>query len=279
MRARLQRGLIAALAAALLCGTAAHAQSIAQVMDAVKFEQRLNITLPLDATFRDEAGRAVKLGDYFGKRPVVLAFVYYECPMLCTFVLNGLVKGLKPVRFDPGREFDVVIISISPKETPALAAEKKLAYLREYGRAETGAGWHFLTGEESQIRRVTDSAGFQYQYDPASGQYAHASGVMVATPQGKLFRYFYGIEYAPRDLRLALVEASQNKIGTAVDQVLLYCFHYDPTTSKYGLVITRVIRLAGTATVLALGLLLFVMFRRDRRMHAAFQAQQEGTGA
>ena len=234
----------------------------------MKFEQHLNQQLPLDSTFRDEIGKQVTLREYFGKRPVILAFVYYECPMLCSFVLNGLVKGLKPLRFNPGREFDVVVISFNPKETSQQAGAKKIAYLKEYDRMETAGGWHFLTGDQDSIRRATQAAGFDYLYNPDSAQYAHASGVIVLTPQGKFFRNFYGIEYAPRDLRLALVEAASNKIGTRVDQLLLYCFHYDPQTGKYGVLITRVIRLAGTATVLVLGAFLFVSFRRERNMTA-----------
>ena len=257
------------VACALLSPLSAPAQSPAQVIQQVAFEQKINQPLPLNLTFQDESGRPVLLGDYFGRRPVVLALVYYECPMLCTFVLNGLVKSLKVLKFEPGREFDVVIVSFNPAETPALAAEKKAAYLRDYGRAATAAGWHFLTGEPEAIAALTDAVGFRYLYDTKSEQFAHASGIMVATSEGKLFRYFYGIEYAPRDLRLALVEASAGKLGTVVDQVLLYCFHYDPETGKYGVLINRIIRLAGTGTVLALGIFLFMMFRRERRQAAA----------
>lgn len=241
------------------------AQSPAQVIQEVKFEQRIGNSLPLEATFRDEAGETVQLARYFGKKPVVLALVYYECPMLCTFILNGLVKSLKPLTFEPGREFEIVVVSFNPRETPQLAAQKKQAYLEEYKRVNTWAGWHFLTGDEANIRKLTDAAGFHYIYDEAEKQYAHASGIMVVKPDGKLFRYFYGIEYAPRDLKLALMEASTEKIGTPVDQMLLFCFHYDPQTGKYGVLITRIIRAAGTATVVAVGLLLFVMFRRERR--------------
>ena len=254
----------------LLAGSAPlGAQSAAEVIRQVAFKQRINQPLPLELKFRDETGRAVALGDYFGRRPVVLALVYYECPMLCNYVENGLVKALRPLSFEPGREFDVVFVSFAPDETPALAAAKKESVLKEYGRAPTAAGWHFLTGEPDAIRPLTEAAGFHYLYDEKSRQYAHASGVIVVTPEGKLFRYFYGIEYAPRDLRLALVEASANKLGTPVDLVLLYCFHYDPETGKYGVIITRVIRLAGTGTALALAVFLVVMFRRERRMSAA----------
>jgi len=262
-------GLLIAGACALFSPLSASAQSPAEVIQQVGFEQKINQPLPLGLKFRDEAGREVALGDYFGRRPVVLALVYYECPMLCTFVLNGLVKSLKVLKFEPGREFDVVVVSFNPAETPALAAEKKAAYLREYGRAGTAAGWHFLTGEPEAIAALTETAGFRYFYDEKSEQFAHASGIIVVTPEGKLFRYLYGIEYAPRDLRLAVVEASAGKLGTVVDQVLLYCFHYDPETGKYGVLINRIIRLAGTGTVLALGIFLFVMFRRERRGAAA----------
>lgn len=254
----------------LLAGSAPlGAQSAAEVIRQVAFKQRINQPLPLELRFRDETGRAVALGDYFGRRPVVLALVYYECPMLCNYVENGLVKALRPLSFEPGREFDVVFVSFAPEETPALAAAKKESVLKEYDRARTAAGWHFLTGEPDAIRPLTEAVGFHYLYDEKSRQYAHASGVIVVTPDGKLFRYFYGIEYAPRDLRLALVEASANKLGTPVDQVLLYCFHYDPETGKYGVLITRVIRLAGSGTALALAVFLVVMFRRERRLSAA----------
>jgi protein SCO1/2 len=186
--------------------------------------------------------------------------------MLCTLILNGLVKSLRVVQFDAGTDFDVVAISFDDRETPEMAAAKKDVYMQEYGRgAGAAAGWHFLTGSKDSIHRVTQAAGFTFLWDQATGQFAHPSGVMVLTPQGRISRYFYGIEYAPRDLRLGLVEASANKIGTAVDQVLLYCYHYDPTTGKYGFVIMSIIRVLGTGTALALGIFMWVMFRRERR--------------
>jgi len=280
-----QRGLALFALVAFLAGVngagVVRAQSVNQVLEEVKFEQRINQPLPRELEFRDEAGRTVQLGNYFGKRPVILALVYYECPMLCTFVLNGLTKALKPLSFDPGRQFDVVVVSFNPAETPALAAEKKALYLREYARPRTAGGWHFLTGDADAIAALTKAAGFHYLYDAASKQYAHASGVIVVTPEGKLFRYFYGIEYAPRDLRLALVEASANKLGTVVDQVLLFCFHYDPQTGKYGVLITNVIRLAGTGTVLALVVFILAALRRERLGHAAPAGShgQPGRGA
>jgi protein SCO1/2 len=265
-RAAARRALCALAPALLPAAQIAPAQmGPAQVQQAVAFEQRINESLPLDAAFRDETGREVKLGDYFGRRPVILALVYYECPMLCTFVLNGLTRSLRALDFAPGRDFDVVAVSFNPAEEPALAAEKKAAYLRDFGRAGTDAGWHFLTGEPESIRRLTEAAGFRYVYDPGSRQYAHASGIIVATPQGRLYRYFYGIEYPPRDLRLGLVEASHNRLGTKVDQVMLYCFHYDPATGRYGLVVQNLLRLLGTGTVLLLGGFVFVMLRREKK--------------
>ena len=234
----------------------------------IRIEQRLNQQLPLDLTFRDEAGRQVQLSQYFGKKPVILSFAYYECPMLCTLILNGLVKGMRTLPFDVGREFEVVNISINPREGPELAASKKKTYVRDYGKPEAAAGWHFLTGDEESIRRAADAAGFRYKLDPATGQYTHASGIMILTPKGKFSRYFYGIEYAGQDLRLGLVEASEEKIGSPVDQVLLYCFHYDPVTGKYGLAITRIMQVLGLATALSLGGFMFVMFRRERKSSA-----------
>ncbi len=248
---------------------AALAQSPAEVIEQVAFEQKINQPLPLQLTFRDEAGRTVALGDYFGRRPVVLALVYYECPMLCTYVLDGLVRTLRPLSFNPGQDFDVVVVSFNPKETPALAAAKKENYLKSYGRPGTTNGWHFLTGEAESIRRLTEAVGFRFLYDESTAQYAHASGVVVVTPQGKLFRYFYGIDYPSRDLRLALVEASSNKLGTVTDQLLLFCYHYDPTTGKYGLLITRVLQILCLSTVFFLGVFLVTMFRRERRLSAA----------
>jgi protein SCO1/2 len=234
------------------------------ILSEVGIDQRLNAQVDLDLMFNDETGRSVRLGQYFGKRPVVLSLVYYECPMLCTLVLNGLVKSLRAMTFSAGREFEVVTISFDPKETPALAASKKQQYIKGYGRPDVGEGWHFLTGDNDAIDRLTAQVGFRHKYDESTGQWAHASGIIVVTPDGRVSKYFYGLEYSARDLRLSLVEASQGQIGTTVDQVLLYCFHYDPTTGKYGLVIMNVIRLAGLMTVVALGAFMFVMLRRER---------------
>lgn len=230
----------------------------------VGIDQKLNAQVPLNLEFRDESGKAVMLRDYFGKKPVILSLAYYECPMLCTYVLNGLVKGLRPLSFDAGNEFEILTVSFDPRETHQLAASKKSVYLKEYGRSKAAAGWHFLTGNSESIRKLTDAVGFRYKYDPKDNQFAHASGIMILTPEGKLARYFYGIEYSSRDIRLALVEASQNKIGSPVDQLLLFCFHYDPTVGKYNAVATNFIRLGGILTVLALGLFVVTSLRKEK---------------
>ncbi len=231
----------------------------------VGIEQRLGTQLPMDAKFRDENGQLVPLSTYFGKRPVVLALVYYECPMLCTQILNGMVRAAKVLSFKPGQEYDVVAISFDARETPKQAAVKKAVYVKAYGHEETAAGWHFLTGEDASIKRVTDAVGFKYKWDVHIAQFAHASAIYVLTPDGKLSKYFYGIEYSPKDMRLGLVEASQNKIGTAVDQILLFCYHFDPTSAKYTPVALGILRVAGAATVLTLGGFIFIMLRRDSR--------------
>lgn len=243
----------------------APASQMPAVLSEVRFEQRLNEQLPLDARFKDAAGRDVTLGDFFGKRPVVLAFVYYECPMLCTQVLNGLTSSLGVLDETVGREFDVVAISFDPRETPALADGKKKSHLDRYKRPESADGWHFLTGDEANIKAVTDAAGFHYVWDEKTQQFAHPSGIIVATPQGKLSRYFFGIEYAPRDVKFALVESSAGKIGNAIDQLLLYCYHYDPATGSYGFVAMGAVRVAGAVTVLALVGFVLMSIRRDMR--------------
>ena len=236
------------------------------ILAKIGIDQRLGQALPLSIALKDESGRAVRLGDYFGKRPVILALVYYNCPMLCTQVLNGLVASLNVMSLSAGTDFDVVAVSFDPRETPELARAKKEAYLSRYQHPAAANGWHFLTGRQAEIRELTEAAGFRYRYDPALDQFAHASGLFVATPDGRLARYFYGIEYAPRDLRLALVEASAGSIGTPVDQILLYCFHYDPASGKYGAAIVNIVRLAGIATVLALAGSLGILSRRRARL-------------
>jgi len=224
-------------------------------------DQKLNTQIPLNLIFRDDSGRELPLSAYFGSRPVVLALVYYQCPMLCTQVLNGMVMSLRGMSLESGRDFDVVTVSIDPTETPELASKKKAEYLRRY--AKGGDGWHFLTGAEPQIKELAGAVGFRYAYDPKTKQYAHASAIMVVTPSGRLSRYFYGIEYPPRDLRLGLVEASENKIGSPVDEVLLYCFHYDPNTGKYSAIVMNIVRLAGVLTLLILLPLLIWLWRAD----------------
>jgi protein SCO1 len=234
------------------------------ILKDVGIDQHLDAPVPLDLPFVDEHGRDVRLGDYFGKRPVVLALVYYECPMLCTLVLNGMVSSLEALTFTPGQDFEVVAVSFDPGETPALALDKKKTYLTRYGRPGAEGGIHFLTGREDSIRQLTAAVGFRYVYDPAIDQFAHPAAITVLTPAGRVSRYLYGIEYAPKDLRLALVEATDGRIGTAVDQVLLYCYHYDPETGKYGVAIMNVIRLAGILTVGAVGAFVLLTLRRDR---------------
>ena len=232
--------------------------------------QHLNQQVPLDLTFRDDTGKKVQLADLMNNgRPVILSLVYYECPMLCTQVLNGRLRSMRVMSFDVGTEFDVITVSIDPGETSALARAKKNEYVGRYRREGAAAGWHFLTGEADQIERLAETVGFRYEYDEETDMYVHASGVMLLTPEGRLARYFYGIEYSPKDMRLGLVEASENRIGSPVDQVLLLCFQYDPTTGKYGLVIMNSIRLAGGATVVLLVLLIVGMIRRDRRLQAS----------
>jgi protein SCO1/2 len=229
----------------------------------VGIDQKLDQGIPLELTFHDETGRNVKLGDYFGRKPVILTLVYYQCPMLCTQVLNGQLRAMKNISLDLGRDYDAVTVSIDPSERPVLADAKKIMYAGLYGRPTGMQGWHFLTGSQESITPLARAAGFRYAYDKASGQFAHASVIMVLTPQGKLSRYFYGIQYASRDLRLALVEASAGKIGSPVDQLLLFCYHYDPVTGKYGLAIANVIRAAGAITVLGIGIMMLVFFRRE----------------
>jgi protein SCO1/2 len=229
----------------------------------VSIEQRLNEQIPLDLTFRDERGESVRLGDYFGKKPVVLSLVYYSCPQLCNQVLNGLTSSLMTLSaFSIGKEFEVVTVSFDARETAELAAEKKKPYIHWYKREGAAEGWHFLTGDQAAIDKLTEAVGFHYAYDAQTNQFAHASGIMMATPDGKLARYFYGVEYSAKDLRLGLVEASNNKIGSPVDQLLLYCYHYDPATGKYGPIVINMIRLGGIATIIAMIALVLIMRRR-----------------
>jgi len=234
------------------------------VLAQVSFDQRLDARLPLDAPFKDDAGHDVTLGQYFGTKPVVLAFVYYECPMLCNQVLNGMTSALDVIDESIGAEYDVVTISFDARETPVQAAAKKAAYLERYKRPGAAAGWHFLTGTEASIAAVTKAAGFSFVWDEASQQFAHGSGIMVATPDGRLSRYFFGIEYAPRDIEFALIESSNGRIGTLAEKVVLYCYHYDPTAGTYAFDTMRAVRMGGGVTVVAILGFVVVSLRRER---------------
>jgi protein SCO1/2 len=244
-----------------------------EVLKQVGVEQRLGNQIPLDLAFRDESGREVRLGEYFkGDKPVVLTLVYYECPMLCSQVLNGVVGTLGAMTFTPGKEFEVVTVSFDPREGPELAAKKKETYLKRYRRENAGVGWHFLTGDKASIDALSESVGFRYVWDDESKQFAHASAIMVATPRGRLSHYFYGIEYSPKDLRLALVEASEGKIGSPVDALILYCYHYDPATGRFAPVMA-VLRVAGVLSVLGLAALLYYLTRRARRKEESWEEE------
>ena len=232
-------------------------------MQNIGIDQHLNAQVPLDLTFRDESGASVRLQRYFGQKPVILTMVYYTCPMLCSEVQSGLTGALQVLRFDAGREFEVISVSINPTETPQDALDKKKQFLQRYRRAGAGDGWHFLTGDQANIEALAKATGYRYNYDPVSKQYAHGTAILVVTPAGRIAQYFYGIEYSPNDLRLALVQASQKKIGTLTDTALLYCFHYDPSTGRYSLVVMNAVRLGGALTALGLGLFLLVAFRRE----------------
>lgn len=234
------------------------------ILGKIGIDQRLNQQVPLDLPFVDERGRDVKLGDYFGKRPVILALVYYECPMLCTQVLNGVVSALGVVKFNAGTEFDMIAVSINPKEGPGLAAQKKQTYVDRYKRPGTEQGFHFLTGTQASIDRLAQAVGFRYEYDAEIGQYAHGAGIEILTPKGVISKYFYGIEFPPRDIQFGLIQASEQRIGSRIDDVLLLCYHYDPATGKYGLVAIDAVRIGGVATVLAFLAFLFVSLRRER---------------
>jgi len=230
----------------------------------VGIEQKLDAQVPPNLTFVDDTGRTVTLGDYFGKKPVILNLVYYNCTMLCGEALAGLTGALKMVKFDMGKEFEVVTVSFNPNETPAIAAAKKKDYLERYGRPGAAAGWHFLTGPPESINALTKAVGFQYQYDPRINQYAHATAIMVLTPEGRISRYFYGVDFPPKDLRMGLVEASQGKIGNLTDQVLLYCYHYDPATGKYGAIVANMLKLGAGLTILLVGGMLLLLFRLEK---------------
>ena len=241
------------------------ASNVPPAFKTVTFAQRLNDQMPLDTMLKDETGRTVRLGEYFGRKPVVLAFVYYQCPMLCPLTLNGISSALKAVPYVPGKDFEIVIVSFDPRDTPESANAKKRAHLAHWKTADTADGWHFLTADESAITRLTSAAGFTYQWDETTGQFAHVSGLLTLTPAGRLARYFYGVEYSPKELRLALVESGEGRIGSKVEELLLYCFHYDPSVGRYGWAVMTLVRLGGALTVaLVLGFVL-LMRRREGR--------------
>ena len=258
------------------------------ILSQVGIAQRLNQQLPLNLVFTDEAGKQVPLGSYFGKRPAILALVYYQCPMLCSEELNGLTGALRMVSFVPGKDFDVVVVSIDPSEGTEMAAAKKHSYLKRYGHPETANGWHFMTGTQANIDALTKAVGFGYIKIPGPDgkltQFAHASSIQIVTPEGKLAQYYMGVEYSPKDLRLGLVEASANRIGSPVDNILTYCYHYDPQTNKHSLIVARVVQLGGLVTVGTLGGFMLVMFRRDVRQQdgrpdtGTSDSEKPGTG-
>lgn len=267
----LRRTLATVFAACLLLAMtqlvrgAAEPMAPASVVASATIEQKLDAQVPLDLEFRDETGSVVQLGQLLGTKPVVLSLVYYRCPGLCTMTLNGMSRAFKPLQFSAGQEFEVVTVSIDPSESHELAAAKKKQYLEQYGRPGAEAGWHFLTGDEPAIRRLADAVGFRYVYDANTNQFAHAAGIMVLTPAGRVARYFYGLEYSSRDLRWGLVEASENRIGSVADSVNLLCFAYDPMTGKYGVPVMRTLRIAGLLTMLTLAGFVVLMLRRERR--------------
>jgi protein SCO1/2 len=255
------------------------ATGLPPVLKKVGIDQKLNEQLPLDAVFKDEQGNEVRLGQYFNGKPVVIALVYYTCPMLCNQVLNGMLGSFRQIPFNVGEQFEVVTVSFDQKDTPQLAAAKKQTYITGYNRPGAAAGWHFLTGDAINVQKLTEAVGFRYAWDEQTKQYAHASGIMLATSEGKLARYFYGIDYPPKDLRLALVETSANKIGTPVDTLMLYCYHYDPSTGKYGVVIMNVIRLAGIITIVLIAALLLVLRSISRKRMAMSVPGAVATGS
>jgi protein SCO1/2 len=246
------------------------------ILKNIRIDQKLDAQVPPDLVFNDEAGKPVKLGDYFGKRPMILVLVYFKCPQLCTVVLTDLVRSLNALTgVSIGQQFDILTVSFDPKENSELAAAKKKAYLKEYGRQGASEGWHFLTGPQDSIAKLTDAVGFRYKWNEEYKQYMHASGIMILTPEGKISQYFYGIDFAPNDIRMAISRAGNSEIGAPSDEILFYCLCYDPRTGKYGLVIDRALKLGGGVTVVALGTFLLVMFSLDsRRQHAAKRPSQ-----
>jgi protein SCO1/2 len=268
--------LVPALAGAQMGAAPPPRPATPGVLQEVGFDQHLGESVPLDLAFTDETGTSVRLSDYFGKRPVVLSLVYYKCPMLCTISLNGLAGALEVLSFVPGQEFEVVTVSFDPSETPQLAAAKKSAYMARYRRPAAHAGWHFLTGPRESIAALTRAVGFRYVWDEATKQFAHPAGVLVLTPEGKISHYLFGVEYAPKDLRLALVEAAGGKIGNVADQLLLYCYRYDPQTGSYSARILNLVRVAGALTVVGLGAFILTASRRRRPRPGAQSSETPG---
>ena len=265
MSRRFHMAMLLALFA--IAGASVHAQQITTpaILDKVGITQNLNAQIPPDLAFRDETGKSARIGDFFGQKPIVLSLVYFDCPALCTEVLNGELRTMKAISLDLGKDFDAVTVSFEPKDTPALAKAKRDVYIGQYGRAGAADHWHFLTGDQQSIDALTNAVGFRYAYDSSIRQYAHAAAILVLTPDGRIDRYFYGVIYPARDVRLGLVEASQGKIGTLTDHALLYCYQYDPMTGKYGMVVMNVLRAAGGLTVLILGIFMTMMFLRERK--------------
>lgn len=246
-------------------GLGPNAAAVSGPLQQIRFDQNLGQELPFGAAFRDETGRAIRLGELFGQRPVILVLSYYECPMLCPMVLNSLATTLKPLSFEVGRDFDVVVASIDPGETPRLAADAKRRTLERYDRPQSAAGWHFLTGGQDAITALADAAGFRYIYDAEHDQYAHPAGLVLTTPDGRISRYLFGIDYLPRDVRLALMESAGRRIGSPIDNLVLYCFHYDPAIGRYSAATFLILRIAAVATVAGLALLIFLLRRRETR--------------
>jgi protein SCO1/2 len=273
MSARLCAAMLLALTGVVAFPANAQQISTPAILSKVGIVQNLNAQIPPDLVFRDETGKPVRIGDFFGKKPIVLSLVYFDCPALCTEVLNGELRTMKAISLDLGKDFEALTVSFEPKDTPALARAKRDVYIGQYGRPEAAEHWHFLTGEQQSIHALTNAAGFQYAYDSSIRQYAHAAAILVLTPGGRIDRYFYGVQYPARDVRLGLVEASQGKIGTSTDHALLYCYQYDPMTGKYGVVVMNVLRAAGGLTVLVLGLFMAMMFLRERKRSAGLSQE------
>lgn len=240
---------------------------VPKYLQGVGIDQKLNAQIPLDAQFKDEFGDPVKLGDYVRQRPAILALVYYTCPALCDQILEGMVRGLRPLSLKPGRDFDIIAISINPSEGPADALTKRQDYLKLYSRTASPQGWHFLTGTEPNIHAVTDAVGFRYRYDPKTKMFFHAAGILVVTPEGKAARYLYGVDYQPKDLKLGLIEASHNRIGAPVDRILLFCYHYDALTGKYTATVLNLLHAAAVGFIILFGVIMAWLFRRDIRRH------------